>query len=152
MKQIILFCLLFICLQTKAQTDELELPTINIRLSCLVFPPFSPLLTLETSAFSNLTIQAETNFVNTHGINLKYFLNERMREHYVFLGNAFIANNFLRKDNKITFLPYAGYGYAYRFGRTKAWIFDSRIGIGQTTNADNNSILPVIKTGVGLTF
>lgn len=30
--------------------------------------------------------------------------------------------------------------------------FDSRIGIGRTINADKNTILPIIKTGIGKTF
>ncbi len=148
MKIIQLFFLL-IALQIKAQVNE---PTLNIRLSFLIFPSFSPLLTLETKTFQNLTVQLETNFKNTHGVNLKYFVNERMNKHYLFLGNAFIKSDYLRQDRKITFLPYVGYGYAHRFGRTKAWIFDSRIGIGCTANADNNIILPVIKTGIGKTF
>jgi hypothetical protein len=152
MRMIISLCLL--CLQSKlqAQTIAPKLPFGNIRFSVLIFPPFSPLLTLETRTFNKVTIQAETNFINTHGINIKYFVNERMNGHYIFVGTAFIKNDFLRKDKNITFLPYAGYGYAHRFGKSKTWIFDSRLGIGRTTNADINSIYPVLKTGIGRTF
>jgi hypothetical protein len=64
----------------------------------------------------------------------------------------FIESDYLRKDKQITFLPYAGYGYAHRFGKSKAWIFDTRLGLGQTINADNNTILLVLKTGIGRTF
>lgn len=159
MKNILFTYLLFSTIVIKAQSNEpispsnkSKLPTFNIKLSFLVFPPFSPLLTLESRTFQNLTIQLETNFINTHGVNLKYFISERMNGHYIFVGNAFLESDYLRKDKKITFLPYAGYGYAYRFGKTKAWTFDSRIGIGQTLNADSNIILPVIKTGIGRTF
>lgn len=75
-----------------------------------------------------------------------------MNGSYLFVGTAFIENDFLRKDKNITFLPYAGYGYAHRFGKDKTWTFDSRLGIGRTTNADNNAIYPVLKTGIGRTF
>lgn len=152
MKKAILLWLLLNPIISKAQIIETKPPKLNIRLSFLVFPPFSPLLTLETSTFGNLTFQIETNFVNTHGINVKYFLSESMNEHFVFIGNAFIESDNLRKDKQLTFLPYGGYGYAYRFGKSKTWILDSRLGIGRTTNADDNLILPVLKTGIGLTF
>jgi hypothetical protein len=118
----------------------------------LVFPPITPLLTLEIRTFENITIQLETNFVNTHGANLKYFVKERMNKDYIFVGTAFVESDFLRKDSKTTVLPYVGYGYAYRFGKSNDWIFDSRVGIGRTINADKNTILPVIKTGIGKTF
>jgi hypothetical protein len=49
-------------------------------------------------------------------------------------------------------LPYIGYGYAHRFGKNKDLIFDSRIGIGPTINADKNIIVPVLKTGIGKIF
>ncbi len=152
MKIIIFLCLFSMSLRLQAQTNEPKLPVGNIRLSFLIFPPFSPLLTLEMRTFDKITIQLETNFINTHGINLKYFINERMNKHFVFVGTAFIENDFLRKDKNIAFLPYAGYGYAYRFGKSNAWTFDSRLGIGRTTNADNNAIYPVLKTGIGRTF
>ncbi len=137
---------------TEAQVTETKPPVINIRLSFLIFPSFSPLLTFETRTFQNWTLQLETNFINTHGINLKYFLHERMSGHYIFIGNAFIESDYLRRDKKITYLSYAGYGYAYRFGKRKAWTFDSRLGVGPTLNADSNTILPVLKTGIGRVF
>jgi hypothetical protein len=152
MRIIIFLCLVCMFSKLQAQTNEPKLPIGNIRLSFLIFPPFSPLLTIEMRTFDKLTVQLETNFVNTHGVNLKYFINERMNGHFIFVGNAFIENDFLRKDKNITFLPYAGYGYAHRFGKSNAWTFDSRLGIGRTTNADNNAIYPVLKTGIGRTF
>ena len=135
-----------------AQLTEQNIPFANVRLSFLVFPPITPLLTLEFRTLNKLTIQLETNFVNTHGFNLKYFTKERMNEDFIFIGTAFVESDFLRKDLKSTILPYIGYGYAYRFGKSNDWIFDSRIGIGRTINADKNTILPVIKTGIGKTF
>ena len=134
-----------------AQTEREINPTANVRLSFLLFP-FTPLLTVEVRTIGNLTLQLETNFVNTHGANLKYFIKNRMDGHYVFTGIALVENKLLRQDKKITFLPYAGYGYAYRFGNKKQWTFDNRIGIGVTTNADRNSVYPVIKTGIGRIF
>jgi hypothetical protein len=152
MKTVIFVCLFSFFSKLQAQTTETKLPNGNIKLSFLIFPPFTPLLTLEMRTLDKLTIQLETNFINTHGINLKYFINERMNGHFVFVGTAFLESDFLRKDKSITFLPYTGYGYAYRFGKSNAWTFDSRLGIGRTTNADNNLILPVLKTGIGRTF
>ncbi len=152
MRIIISFCLFSIFSSIQAQTKEHKKPIGNIRLSFLIFPPFSPLLTLEMRTFNKLTIQLETNFVNTHGANLKYFTNQTMNKHFVFLGTALIENSFLRKDKNITFLPYAGYGYTYRFGKSNAWILDNRIGIGRTLNADNNATYPVLKTGIGRIF
>ena len=152
MKTILTFCLLFVYVKVQSQTTEPKLPTINIRLSFLVFPPLTPLLTFEVRTIDKLTLQLETNFVNTHGVNLKYFTKEIMNGHYLFVGTAFLESDFLRKDKNITLLPYAGYGYAYRFGKTNQWVFDSRLGIGRTLNADKNLILPVLKTGIGRTF
>ena len=152
MKAILTFCLLFIYVKVQSQITEPKLPTVNIRLSFLVFPPLIPLLTFEVRTIDKLTLQLETNFVNTHGVNLKYFTKERMNGHYLFVGTAFLESDFLRKDKNITFLPYAGYGYAHRFGKTNQWVFDSRLGIGRTLNADENLILPVLKTGIGRTF
>lgn len=152
MKIIIFLCLFSMFSKLQAQTNEPKVPVGNIRLSFLIFPPFSPLLTLEMRTFDKITVQLETNFVNTHGVNLKYFINERMNKHFIFVGTAFIENDFLRKDKNITFLPYAGYGYAHRFGKSNNWTFDSRLGIGRTTNADKNAIYPVLKTGIGRTF
>jgi hypothetical protein len=106
MRTIILLCLFCNFLKLQAQTNEPKLPIGNIRLSFLIFPPFTPLLTLKMRTFDKLTVQLETNFINTHGINLKYFVNERMNGHFIFVGNAFIESDFLRYDKNITFLPY----------------------------------------------
>jgi hypothetical protein len=152
MKKLLFFCLLFLALKAQSQTNVTKFPTANIRLSFLIFPPITPLLTFEIRTFENLTVQLETNFINTHGINLKYFVKERMNGHFMFVGSAFIESDFLRKDKSLTFLPYAGYGYAYRFGKSNVWIFDSRLGVGATINADKNTFLPVLKAGIGRTF
>jgi hypothetical protein len=151
MKKAILCCLFLHPFIVKAQTIEPKISNANIRLSFLLFP-FSPLLTVEARTLSSITLQVETNFVNTHGVNLKYFLKDRMDGHYLFVGTAFVENTLLRRDRKAAVLPYTGYGYAYRFGKAKTWTFDSRLGIGTTTNVDNNGIYPVIKTGIGRTF
>ncbi|MBI3218540.1 MAG: hypothetical protein HYZ44_03435 [Bacteroidetes bacterium] len=151
MKAIVLL-VSFLCLQSCfAQTIPENNPVANVRLSFLLFP-LTPLLTLEVRTIGDLTLQLETNFVNTHGANLKYFTKNGMDGHYVFIGIALVENRLLRQDDKMTFLPYAGYGYAYRFGNKNQWTFDSRIGIGATTNADRNSVYPVIKTGIGRIF
>lgn len=149
---VLILCLSVVIFPLKAQFPEPTLPTANLRLSFLIIPPFSPLLTFEMRTFPKITVQLETNFVNTHGVNIKYFTQERMNGHFIFAGTAFIQNDFLRKDLKTTFLPYAGYGYAHRFGDKNKWIFDNRFGIGATTNADKNGIYPVLKTGIGRTF
>lgn len=152
MRVFFLILIFFICCKnTYSQINGTENPTINLRASILLFPT-TPLLTLEVRTTGNFTLQFESNFVNTHGINIKYFLNERMNKSYVFSGIAFVENELLRTDGKATLLPYLGYGYAYRFGNKSNWIFDSRIGIGPTLNADTNSVYPVIKTGIGIIF
>lgn len=148
----VILCVLLSFLRLHGQTPDTKLPTINVRLSLLLIPPASPLLTLEMRTLGNLTVQLETNFVNTHGVNLKYFTKARMDGHYIFVGAAFVESRFLRKDLKSTILPYLGYGYAHRFGKNRHWIFDNRIGIGRTINADSNGIYPVIKTGIGKIF
>lgn len=134
-----------------SQENAIENSTINLRASILLFPT-TPLLTLEVRTIGNLTLQFESNFVNTHGMNLKYFLNERMNKSYVFTGIALVEHELLRADGKTTLLPYLGYGYAYRFGNNRNWIFDSRIGVGPTLNADSNGVYPVLKTGIGRIF
>jgi hypothetical protein len=149
MKRItLIFVLMTYCLKVKSQSTQ---PHINVRLSFLIFP-FSPLLTVESKVIGNVSLQGETNFVNTHGINLKYFLKENMANDYIFIGNAFVTNKILRDDQKSTIIPYLGYGYAYRFGNNRSWTFDSRLGIGFSTNADKNSIYPILKTGIGRLF
>lgn len=134
-----------------SQVSHEYIPVANIRLSFLLFP-FTPLVSMEVRTIEKITLQIESNFKNTHGVNLKYFINKRMEEHYFFTGLALVENELLRADKKTTFLPYVGYGYAHRFGSKKKWIFDNRIGMGLTTNADNNSIYPILKTGIGRTF
>lgn len=134
-----------------AQQIEAPKPIANLRVSFLLFP-FSPLLTLEVRTLGNLTLQLESNFTDTHGINLKYYLQNSMDGGYLFTGLALVENKFLREDKQITYLPYAGVGYAYRWGKQQQWTFDSRIGLGATTNADSNAVYPVIKTGIGRVF
>lgn len=74
MRTIIFLCLVGMFSKLEAQTNEPKLPIGIIRLSFLIFPPFTPLLTLEMRTFDKLTVQLETNFINTHGVNLKYFI------------------------------------------------------------------------------
>lgn len=148
---LLILCLSFCLNQCYAQINQEHIPNANIRLSFLLFP-FTPLVSAEFRTIGNFTIQIESNFVKTHGLNLKYFLTERMAEHYVFTGIALVENELLREDKETTFLPYIGYGYAQRIGSKKHWIFDNRMGIGATTNADSNGIYPVLKTGIGRTF
>jgi hypothetical protein len=151
MRVIFLIFVLLLFQKGFAQTEKAIEPTANVRLSFLLFP-FTPLLTVEVRTIGNLTIQTETNLKNTHGANLKYFIKDRMDGDYIFTGIALVDSKLLRADKKTTFLPYTGYGYAYRFGNKKLWTFDNRIGIGVTTNADINSVYPVIKTGIGRVF
>ena len=152
MKNLLFLCVIISFSELCAQLPETKLPFGNVRISFLVFPPFSPLLTIEMRTFDKFTVQLETNFKNTHGINLKHFINKKMQGQFIFVGLAFIENDFFRKDKNITFLPYIGFGYAHRFGSSKEWIFDSRLGIAKTINADNNTIFPVLKTGIGRIF
>jgi hypothetical protein len=145
------YFLLAFCFISTSIFSQNAPPKFNVRLSVLV-APFTPLLTMETAIVGDLTLQVETNFVNTHGLNLKYFLKNRMEKSYVFVGNAWVVSDFLRKDKQPTLLPYIGYGYAHRWGNKNQWTFDSRIGFGRTLNADNNAIYPVLKTGIGRVF
>lgn len=152
MKAFLIYCFAFTNMLSNAQISNTEPTSINIRLSFLVFPTVSPLLTLEVRTIDKLTLQVETNFNNTHGINIKYFTKQVMNGHCFFAGTAFLESDYLRKDKKTTYLPYLGYGYAHRFGKKTHWIFDNRLGIGRTLNADKNIITPVFKTGIGRTF
>ena len=102
MKYLILFICVFASQMANAQSLPDINPTVNVRLSFLVFP-FTPLLDVEVRTIGNLTLQLESNFVNTHGANLKYFIHNRMDGHYVFTGIALVENKLLRKDEKITF-------------------------------------------------
>lgn len=148
-KFLILTCLI-LSLNIQAQNTALQ-SNLNIRGSFLLFP-FTPLLTVEFRTVDKFTIQLETNFVDTHGFNLKYFWKERMNKDFVFVGMALLNNSLLREDENLTYLPYAGYGYAKRFGKSQNWTWDSRFGLGFTSNADNNFVYPVLKTGLGRVF
>jgi hypothetical protein len=147
MKRLIFFgCFLLKSITAPAQSTA---PVINIRLSFLLFP-FSPLLSVECRTVGRLTIQGETNFVHTHGLNLKYYLRSPLERGYVFVGSAFVQNRLLRQDGGSTTLPYAGWGYAHVFGPN--WVFDGRIGLGPTLNADRKAVYPIMKVGVGKRF
>ena len=135
---------------SQAQDRSLQ-SNVNLRISFLMVP-FTPLLTLETRTVGHLTVQLESNFRDTHGVNLKWYPQQRMQGGYLFTGKAWVQNSELRDDERLTLLPYAGGGFAWRFGRQKAWIWDTRLGIGPTLNADRNFVLPVIKSGLGRTF
>lgn len=151
MKAIVLTVFLFCCRHALAQAEPRQNANFNARISFLLFP-FTPLLTLEIRTLDKLTLQVETNFFNTHGVNLKYYLENRIDKHYLFSGLALVENRNLRRDLRINYLLYAGYGYVHRFGSKNKWIFDSRAGIGPTINADQNAVYPVIKTGIGRIF
>lgn len=151
MKSLFIALSLFLIQNVYSQIKPENDLSANVRLSFLLFP-FTPLLTFEVRTIANFTLQLETNFVNTHGVNLKYFIKNRMEGNYAFASIAVVENELLREDKAFTFLPYAGFGNAYRFGNSKQWIFDNRIGLGATINADNNSFYPVIKTGLGRIF
>jgi hypothetical protein len=86
-----------------SQEIEQKNPIINVRLSFLIFHPIAPLLTFEVRTIDTFTLQFETNFANTHGINLKYFLKEQMNKDFLFLGTAFVQSDYLRKDLKQPF-------------------------------------------------
>jgi hypothetical protein len=120
MRNRLILLLVFAVLKVNAQTTEIKLPTANIRLSFLIFPPFTPLLTFEIRTINKVTMQLESNFSDTYGVNFKYFLNERMNGHFIFVGSAFLKSDYLRKDKNISYLPYPGYGYEYRFGKNNA--------------------------------
>ncbi len=143
---IVIITILFSIPQTKANPNS-----VNLRLSFLLFP-FTPLLSIESRISGSFTLQFESNFTDTHGFNFKWFLNKRMQEDYLFIGTAVVSNTLLRDDGTYTFLPYAGYGFAKRFGESKNWTWDSRAGLGGTLNSENNSLYPIIKTGVGRVF
>ena len=69
MKIALIFTFLLVAtVSIKAQNTA---PFMNIRLSFLLFP-FSPLLTFEVRTIGNVTLQGETNFVHTHGVNNVY--------------------------------------------------------------------------------
>ena len=105
MKTLVPFLFFFLSIQPGfGQENTIDNPTINLRVSILLFPT-TPLLTLEVRTFGKLTLQFESNFDHTHGINAKYFLEKRMDGSYLFVGSAFVENRLLRTDLKSTFLP-----------------------------------------------
>ncbi|MCZ8354711.1 MAG: hypothetical protein O9340_08250 [Cyclobacteriaceae bacterium] len=134
-----------------AQTNEVLSARGNVRVSFLLYP-FTPLVTVEARVFHKVTLQLESNFSTTHGINIKFFQSNDLKKYYFFTGLAFVENKLLREDLQNTLLPYAGVGFAKRFGKSKQWTFDNRFGIGRTIQADENGFYPVIKSGVGRVF
>jgi hypothetical protein len=151
MKAILALIGFFISGLVLGQTTDTHHSSFSIRLTILMVP-VTPLLTMEIKATEKTTIQFESNFVNIHGVNLKYFLNSGMKYDYVFKGLAILKSSDLREDYRVTYLPYVGYGCAYRFGVDNRWDLESRIGIGITANADKNILFPVIKSGLGYVF
>lgn len=148
MKWTLIFVWMLMSGLVKCQSQD-STPVANVRLSFLLVP-FTPLLTVEVKTIERVSLQLESNFSDTHGINVKWYLRETMNESYLFIGMAEIQNELLRKDKAYTHLPYIGYGYAKSFESN--WVIDGRIGIGPTLNADKNSVYPVIKLGVGKKF
>lgn len=128
--------------------DPLPHPLINIRASLLLFPP-TPLITTEVQVYRKLSLQLESNFKDTHGFNLKYFKHSLMERDFFFVGLGFITNEALREDEKTVYLPYAGYGYAYRLGGNHQFTWDTRFGLGLLSNADTPTVFPIIKSGLG---
>ncbi len=124
-------------------------PAVSVRLSCLLVP-FTPLLTVEVNVLGPLTLQGETNFGHTHGLNLKWYRRAVMQGGYGFAGVAWVRHPLLRADNRTTWLPYAGGRYAWAFGRH--WAIDARAGLGPALNADLLRFYPVMKLGAGRTF
>ncbi|MBO0934467.1 hypothetical protein [Fibrella aquatilis] len=124
-------------------------PVITVRLSVLLVP-ITPLVSIECRTVGRFTLQSETNFQHTHGLNLKYYTQTPLAGPYAFVGSALVSSALLRRDGAGTWLPYAGGGYAHVFGSD--WVFDGRLGVGPTLNADKNSVYPVIKVGVGKRF
>ncbi|TAE24446.1 MAG: hypothetical protein EAZ91_20470 [Cytophagales bacterium] len=144
-----LLALIVSCWLMETADAQVRQPIISLRASVLLVP-FTPLLTVECRVVENLSLQGETNFSRIHGVNLKYYLIDPLQKTYVFVGSAFVESTTLRRDRQSTVLPYVGAGYAHVFH--KNWVIDSRLGIGRTINADQNSIYPIIKTGIGKRF
>jgi hypothetical protein len=120
---------------------------LNVRLSFLAFPA-TPLLTVEVRVLPHITLQAETNFIGIHGLNLKYFASRDLDGPYVFVGNAWVKHPMLRAEGGYTWLPYTGGGYSMPFGGG-SWVADGRAGLGAALGADRFGIYPVVKVGVG---
>ena len=143
---------IILCLVFHSQlASQIPHATANIRVSFLLIP-FTPLVTVETKIVNRITFQLESDFRTTHGINIKWFTQNRMDGGYVFSGMAFVKNKNLRADNQFALLPYAGYGIAKRINPKKAWIWDTRFGLGPILNADQFAVYPVIKSGFGKVF
>ena len=124
-------------------------PLVSVRASVLLFP-VTPLLTLEVKALGPLTLQGETNFGRTHGLNARWYLRPPLRGGYVFVGSAWVRHNRLRQDGRPTVLPYAGCGHAWPLGAR--WTLDARAGLGPALNADVRRVYPVVKVGAGRIF
>lgn len=150
MKYLLMLCT-WACCSYAAGQPPTQQPLLNLRLSLLLFPT-TPLLTVEVRTVGNWTIQGETNFAHTHGLNLKYFVRSPMEGPYGFVGTAFVRHQLLRQDGAAAVLAYAGVGHAQRLGRSDRWIIDHRIGIGPTLNADEVGVYPILKTGIGRLF
>ncbi len=134
---------------SRGQLSDAPPPAVSVRLSCLLVP-FTPLLTVEVKAVGPLTLQGETNFGHTHGLNLKWYRWAVMQGGYGFVGAAWVRHSLLRADNRTTWLPYVGGGYAWAFGRH--WAIDARAGLGPAVNADLLRLYPVVKVGAGRRF
>lgn len=121
----------------------------SLRATWLAFPS-QIVLTAEVSVFNQVGLQFETNFRNTHGMNLKYYLMENFSMTYVFVGSGLLQDQRLREGNKSALLTYAGFGYSHRWHR---WIADSRIGLGPIWRFEQDPlVVPVLKVGIGRVF
>jgi len=109
--------------------------------------PSTLLLTVEAAVYKSFSFQLETNFTNTHGVNIKYWVKTPLNNAYLFAGNAWVINRELREDLRFAYLTYTGVGYAHRWRRN--WVLDSRFGLGPLWNSDSRGVFPVIKIGVG---
>lgn len=147
MKALILH-LLFLISQwpALAQQTPLHAPLLNVRASFLAFP-FTPLLSLELRLLPHLTMQAETNFWNVHGLNFKAYAHSDLNGPYFFVGNAWVKHRALRQDGGFSILPYTGVGYAVPFG--VGWRADVRLGAGPMLFSERKGVYPVLKFGIG---
>lgn len=141
--------LLLAFLATWAEAAAAQPRLFNVRLSFLAYP-FTPLLSVELRCLPQMSLQAETNFSNIHGINIKAYASPAAEGGYLFLGAAFVSDKRLREDGGWTYLPYAGVGYSLPLGGS--WIGDTRLGFGPTLGANKVYWVPVLKAGVGRWF